>query len=62
MTVGDYWRECSDEELAELLTTFMFSICNILGLDTDRLNREAEIDHLVGYFSNEMDDFSQNLN
>lgn len=52
-TIGDYWRSCSDEELATNLLEFLVTLLVNAGISEDQINFAAEHAILVDFFGTE---------
>lgn len=55
-TIGDYWRECNNEELASNLLDFITSMLIQAGVDEDEIDLISEYEILVNFFDTEYEE------
>lgn len=53
LSVGEYWRQSSDERLSRLLLDYTLDVLETLGIDTEVLDTDLQYDYLLEYFNAE---------
>ena len=61
-TIGDYWRSCSNEELATNLADFIVSLLVNAGIREDEINFAAEYSIFLEFFNTEYEEFASKSN
>lgn len=56
-TIGDYWRSCSNEELATNMVDFLMSLLSSAGISEDSIDMVREYDIMLEFFNAEYDDY-----
>lgn len=59
-TIGDYWRSCTNEELAVNMVDFLVTLLVNAGLSEEDIDMEAEYTILKNFFNTEYEDYSEN--
>lgn len=59
-TIGDYWRSCTNEELAANMVDFLVTLLVNAGLSEEYIDMEAEYAVLKNFFNTEYEDYSEN--
>lgn len=55
-TIGDYWRSCSNEELATNMVDFLMSLLSSAGISEDSIDMVREFEVMLEFFNTEYDD------
>ena len=55
-TIGDYWRSCSNEELATNMVDFLISLLVSAGIPEDEIDMITEYAIMQEFFNTEYDD------
>lgn len=52
-TLGDYWRQCSDEELATNMVDFLMELVNQMEIPLDDIDWAHEYNVFLSFFKTE---------
>lgn len=55
-TIGDYWRGCTNEELANNMLDFIISMLTQAGISEEDLDMTSEYNILLNFFNTEYDE------
>lgn len=55
-TIGDYWRECSNEKLASNMVDFLLSLLKSAGIPIENIDMLQEYNILLDFFDTEFED------
>ncbi len=58
-TIGDYWRSCSNEELATNMVDFIISLLVNAGIDETLIDIETEYNIMLDFFNAEYDELPE---
>ncbi len=56
MTIGEYVRNSTDEELAGILLAWMITVLTLIGIDYQKLNLDVEYTEISKYLKSPMTD------
>ena len=60
-TIGDYWRSCSNEELAANMVDFLVTLLVNAGISEKDIDMEAEYAILRDFFNTEYEDNNDSI-
>lgn len=58
-TIGDYWRSCSNEELATNMVDFFISMLTTAGISEDEIDIAQEYAIMLDFFNAEFEELPQ---
>ena len=58
-TIGDYWRECTNEQLAVNMVDFLISMFKGMGIDERDLDLPTEYEIMLDFFNEEFEELPE---